>query len=402
MNPDRIRMLVVGDAVAPTGFARVLHCIIERLKHRYEVHHLGINYSGDPHRADWPIYPAGLGGDVFGVNRLDDLLVKLQPSLVLLVYDLWVLARYAAIIEKHRGTFASVAYFPVDGLPVDPDIAKPLQAIDRLVAYNEFGAAAMRSAIEAAAASDSEIKPRDIAIIPHGVETGVFFPLPGGRPAAKRQLFPPQPELLDSFVVLNANRNQPRKRIDMTVEGFARFAAGKPPNVKLYLHMGREDMGWDLVKLARHFGIEERLILTTTDPAIPIETPDRLNLIYNACDVGLNTSSGEGWGLVSFEHAATGAAQIVPHHTACAELWQDAAEFVEPGLTLINEKILTSAHIVTPAGVAAAMERLYRDPAHRADYAERAFRNATRPEYDWDVIAAQWDRLFQTMLKHSQ
>ncbi|HYX71930.1 MAG TPA: hypothetical protein VE732_04110, partial [Nitrososphaera sp.] len=62
--------MVVGDAAAPTGFARVLHSILDRIKHKYEIHHLGLNFSGDPHDADWKIYVARLGGDVYGVNRL--------------------------------------------------------------------------------------------------------------------------------------------------------------------------------------------------------------------------------------------------------------------------------------------------------------------------------------------
>ena len=41
-----------------------------------------------------------------------------------------------------------------------------------------------------------------------------------------------------------------------------------------------------------------------------------LNRLYNACAIGLNTSAGEGFGLVSFEHAATGAPQVVPDHDA--------------------------------------------------------------------------------------
>jgi D-inositol-3-phosphate glycosyltransferase len=51
--------------------------------------------------------------------------------------------------------------------------------------------------------------------------------------------------------VLNANRNQPRKRIDITLRGFALFAVDKPETVQLYLHMGSEDMGWNALQLAR-------------------------------------------------------------------------------------------------------------------------------------------------------
>jgi len=35
--------------------------------------------------------------------------------------------------------------------------------------------------------------------------------------------------------------------------------------------------------------------------------PDNeLNIVYNACDIGINTSVREGWGLVSFEHGGYG------------------------------------------------------------------------------------------------
>ena len=46
---ERPRVVVVGDAVVPTGFARVLHSLISNLKERYEFHHLGINYRGEAH-----------------------------------------------------------------------------------------------------------------------------------------------------------------------------------------------------------------------------------------------------------------------------------------------------------------------------------------------------------------
>lgn len=40
---------------------------------------------------------------------------------------------------------------------------------------------------------------------------------------------------------------------------------------------------------------------------------------------------GEGWGLVSFEHGASGPAVIVPDHTSCAELWRGRSPWTGPG-----------------------------------------------------------------------
>ena len=38
-----------------TGFGRVMHNVLGRLQDDFEIHHLGINYHGDPHDAGWRI-----------------------------------------------------------------------------------------------------------------------------------------------------------------------------------------------------------------------------------------------------------------------------------------------------------------------------------------------------------
>jgi D-inositol-3-phosphate glycosyltransferase len=403
----RIPLLVVGDAVAATGFARVLHSVLDRIKSKYEIHHLGINFLGDPHDTDWKVYVARIGGDVYGINRLQSLIETIKPRLVFFINDVWILIRYMPVLKKYKDQLKTVMYFPVDGGPLDPEIIKQLGDVNQLVAYNEFGKRVMEDALASVRREEPEFKAPGIAVIPHGVDTKVFYPykdettddrLVSGRLRAKKKLFPAREDFLDSFIVLNANRNQPRKRIELTMQGFALFAADKPENVKLYLHMGTEDVGWNLVSLAKRYEIEGRLILSNMNKEIPAEPVERLNLIYNACDVGINTSMGEGWGLVSFEHAATAAAQIVPRHSACEELWQGAAEFLEPVFSLTIERVLTEGKIVSPEGVAASLERLYRDPDHLSAMSDAAYRNAIQPKYKWDRIAKQWDKLFQEVL----
>jgi glycosyltransferase involved in cell wall biosynthesis len=403
----RIPIVVVGDAAAPTGFSRVLHSILDRVKHKYEIHHLGVNYAGDPHEADWKVYVAQLGGDVYGINRLQRLIEGAKPRLVFMVNDVWILGRYAPILNRYKDHLKTVMYFPVDGEPLDADFVKQLDGVDQLVAYNQFGKRVMQQAIDEVRRESPDFKASEIEVIPHGVDTQVFYPyskkpptggINPGRLRAKKMLLPNTKDFLESFIVLNANRNQPRKRIEITMQGFALFAENKPDNVKLYLHMGSEDMGWNLMSLARRYDIEGRLIISNTSKETPMDSVKRLNMIYNACEVGINTSLGEGWGLVSFEHAATGAAQVVPRHTACEELWEGAAEMLEPVFTVTVERVLTEGKFVSPKGVAEALERLYCDPEYLREMSEAAYLNATRLEYRWKNIARQWDALFQSLL----
>jgi glycosyltransferase involved in cell wall biosynthesis len=156
--------------------------------------------------------------------------------------------------------------------------------------------------------------------------------------------------------------------------------------------MGMRDLGWDVPALAGELGIEDRLVVTTTGEDRPHVPDEHLNLIYNACDVGINTAAAEGWGLVSFEHAATGAAQIVPDHGACAELWSGRA------LLVPADDDARGLRAVSPEGVAEALGRLERDPSLRAELAERAYANATAERHGWEAIAARWEELLMGCL----
>ena len=130
--------------------------------------------------------------------------------------------------------------------------------------------------------------------------------------------------------MLNASRSDKRKRVDLTIEGFASFAADKPANVRLCLHhaiMGEPEKD-QIGSLVGSSDSKERVHFNPLAGGI-VDDPE-LNLLYNACDVGITTSMGEGWGLVSFEHGAAGAAQIVPDHSACAEIWSGRAEMIPP------------------------------------------------------------------------
>jgi D-inositol-3-phosphate glycosyltransferase len=398
------RVLVISDGGAPTGYARVTHGILRNLpKGEYDVHHLAVNYNGDPHGEDWKMYPAIGGGDVYGINRIKDLIEKVQPALVLAAQDLWIQREYLKVLAPYAEKLKIVLYSPVDAGPVDPEWLEQISCVSRLVMFTEYARKEVLKALEGKEA------PR-VDVIPLGVDTKTFFPYaqngvtiaPEERMRtveAKRKLkLLDEGSIEDSFIVLNAHRNQPRKRIDITMKGFALFARDKPPNVQLYLHMGTTDSGWNVLKLAKRYGIDDRLILTDNKNTIPGVSSENLNLIYNACDVGINTATGEGWGLPNFEHAATGKAQVVPRFGACAEIWSEAAEFLEPETEIVYEGVLSEGKMVSAEDVACALERLYTDRGYLTKVASSCYERATRPEFHWIGIALKWHNLFQEVL----
>lgn len=406
------RILVIGDGAAPTGFARVNDSILMRLMKSYDIKQL-IPYHADiadiPRDWPWQLFVIDHGSNHGGGESIESLLDDLQPELIFIVNDMHVIRKYILLLAawRKRHDVKLVAYCPIDLTPLPPQLVEPLQGLDALVTYTDFGRRVIEHSFTQLNAGGSMASAPKVQVIPHGIDTSAFFPINSDntrasgmpdRKQARRALFGDDMDYLDSFIALNANRNQPRKRIDLTITSFSLFARDKPANVFLYLHMGLKDLGWDIEELCKRHGIHQRLIVSSNKAVPPFLEDERLNLIYNACDVGVNTAVAEGWGLVSFEHGATGAAQIVPCHGALAELWEGSAAAVYPRLSLTDPKGLFEEHFVAPEDVAALLEDLYRDPVHLQQMSLKAYRNATQPKYSWDIIAETWKRLFDHQL----
>ena len=388
---SRVPLVVVGAYLPQTGFTRVLLSVLSRLAatREYDIHYVGLSYKGPPIQHErMLIYPCNLqGGDVFGAWQGAALAQSVGARAVLLLNDLWILKNYIPAFASLRDRLKLMAYAPLDGRLPDPSWIAPLISVDRFVVYTKFG----QREVEAACATLSPTF-KKVDIIPHGVDTTVFHPVE--RRSAREQLFPDRPELWDAFLVLNANRPVPRKRIDLTIEGFASFARQAPSHVKLYLHhailttVERDQiLAW-----ARQHDVIDRLLLSED----PTPTSDeRLNLIYNACEVGLNTAMGEGWGLVSLEHAATGAAQVVPRHSACEEIWEAGGVLVDVDARYVPSFSPLEMATVAPAAVGRALERLFADEPYRRMMSTAAYDTATRSSYTWDAIASQWAQVIR-------
>lgn len=355
----------------------------------FDVVLFAVNHRGAPEPRPFTVRTNTLPGDIYGYEQLPNVLAEFTPELVLLHRDssFHYVHRRALAAYRWRQAQARVAvYCPADWPEVARAAPASLVTVDRLVLYTRAGQANMTRAFRAAG-----LEPPPMAVISHGVDSEAFAPLvPGDREAsrreARRRLFPHEPGIEHAFIVLNANRNQRRKRVDLTLRGFAVFAAERP-EARLYLHMGMRDMGCEVLRLAGELGIHDQLLTTTCDEGPPAIEDERLNLIYNACDVGVNTAAAEGWGLVVFEHAASGAPQIVPGTGASAELWGCNA------VLLRTARQPDGASLVSPEDLAAALARLHEDPSLRASLGARGYALATAPRLRWPAIARQWKDL---------
>ena len=270
------------------------------------------------------------------------------------------------------------AYVPLEGRAERPG---------RLLAASRFGEIVLYTQTARRFTADATNEPFDGRFrhaIGHGVDTMAFHPLPAHQRHAQRvRLFGSQmacpSRLTEALLILNANRNDLRKRLDQTVTAFARFARAHE-NAYLVLHSAPVTPVADLRRMAKAVGLAGRVFFTQSDSTAPMATDADLNAIYNCCDVGLNTSRAEGWGLVPFEHAATGAMQIMTDTDTARELWGDAVMRVGD----------------SPAACAPTFEDALAQAAHpaiRAGFADRAVALARSPANGWDVITGAWKTL---------
>ena len=377
------KILYCGDAFVQTGFGRVAAHLLPILAKEHDVHVLAVNYWGDycPEAQNYKVYPAGIhGNDPFGTHRIASIVDQVKPDLIWTTNDFWVNLNLWEAVKSLKETlgFKFYSYSPIDSYGIFPETMRLASDWDGFGVYTEFGAEEVRKA-----GYESTVD-----IIPHGVDKSLFFPIDQNE--CRRELGVPE----DIFIVFNGNRNQPRKRIDITIKSFIKFAKDKP-DARLWLNMGNKDLGWDLIPLFKRIARDEgydpkqKLILVgpsyDTNNCLPIE---KLNKVYNACDIGINTCMGEGWGLVNFEHAATGKAQLVPDHTSLKEIFYNV-----PRMDVESWEV--DRHYGLDRGIPSAdhgselLSYYYDNRDVLKKDADWCYERACEPAFEWDNIGKQ-------------
>lgn len=387
------KLLWVGDIVAMTGFARVTENVLERIRDEYDIYVLGNNWWGDPTPLQkyYTMYPSSnrFQQAPFGEERIREVVETIRPDIVFTINDIWIInTQYNQIRDlKPQLGFKFVGYFPMDSYGWHGAISDTANEWDAVICYTEFGAyEALKGGIQ-----------KPIHVIPHGVTEGQFYPI--DKKEARRQLGLDE----DLFIVFNGNRNQFRKRIDITINAFAKFAKGRP-DTKLYLHMGQKDQGWDVMPLFHREMARQGLdpngrIIMTTNTASPPNVPvDLLNTIYNAVDVGVNTCKGEGWGLVNFEHGACRVAQIVPDHTSCKEIFEGYAKLIRCDHIDVDTNYGREMPCPSPDHLAELLAELYENREKLDAVADLCHFRCTDPQFSWDTVASKFNGVFQEVL----
>lgn len=415
-----MKVLVYANApVVTTGFGRVIQnifgpCCEMGVFKPDDIAFCGINYDGEPHDTNWNIWPAQSAhsrgdGDLFGRQRFAtlalgnkwafDVLFVLEDHFTLSwpiqIDNQWVPflpGLVAGLRKQHaqgRPPFKVIQYIPVDSDFVRPEWVGWIPgAVDVPVAYTHYGRRVILNTVP-------QLHDK-LRVIPHGTNPDTFYPLSAEeRAVSRKQMFGIDG---DDPVILNVNRNQPRKDIPKTLQVFAEVLK-RYPKARLVLHMNPVDSaGFNLANVREELRIPEAAVMFPANFSEARGVPDaQLNAIYNAADVYISTSRGEGWGLPVTEAMCAGTPVVAPDHTSLSEILADGRGYlVTPNahgdvMTFDNDHLRPTVDV--PA-MAAAVCDLLADPDLRRSKARRA-REWTE-QLTWrNHVAPQWADIFR-------
>lgn len=319
------RVLALCDTPTKyTGFGKVARNILGSwVDAGARVDMWGINFDGWDYDKfpQFRILPAG-GRDWFSAQRLGLFLRRLEEGdythvWILMDLDALSLTDFPGKLRAAcaRKGISSMLYFPVDA-ELEPQWTTIIPAVNHPVCYTRYGAWQVRRAMG---------KPHyPITVIPHGIDEH-FEPFAAAKRKQCRDGLEvtingeARPFLRDEdFLIVNVNKNEWRKDLLRTLEIVARLKDNLKQSVKLVLRTAPTSMmgGVDIHAAARRLGLAEAI-----DYLVLSELPEaQMAWLYNAADLYLTTTLGEGWGLGITEALACGTPVAMPLHTSCGEI----------------------------------------------------------------------------------
>ena len=384
-----MRIIFQGDRMwGRSAYSKIIFNLSTRLlQEGHQVAHIPMTRSlkGGPFNQNGVvIYPSGL--DTFSQDVSVEHYLHYNADMLITVKEPWVFST----LHKEAINFVPMAI--IDHAPVSASITSRLHTAFKVIAISRFGQSELRK---------NKI---DSTYIPHGIPD-VYQRLSEEKRIACREMFSLEP---DEFVVGIVAMNRSRKLIARQILGYKRFLENNPDvNSHLFLWTdlqpsgtmdepttGISDVGVHLLPEIMELGMGDDIKWPdrkTVVNGIPEWDGDNYRdgwdmvKLYNAFDVNMLCTGGEGAGLPYIEAAACGVPSICTDYAA-------APEYVGPGLTVPAKEYIilnspgTRYALPSIDGMADALTKLYN--TDREKLSRKLTRHAER--YRWDNIVKRY------------
>jgi glycosyltransferase involved in cell wall biosynthesis len=397
-----MRFVLVSTHVdQTTGYSKVVSNLLTQvatLAPKVKTFHFG--FQRHPERKNIRKVPEGIVAydaaanedpkeEGFGFNKIHEYLEMVGPDVVMIYNDPMIIARFIQSMKYKKAETPYKLWLYVD--QVYTGIAQPLmdelnKAADKVFCFTDSWAKTF-----------AEYGGATPLVMEHAVDSTIFSNLPLAARSALRKNVGLPPE---AIVFLNANRNSQRKRQDLTIMGFVELLK-RHQDKPLWLLMvtavdPQKGAHYDIQRIFHdqltRAGLDPNVYakrMAIVDTAPPNTLNDEgINQIYNMCDIGINTSDGEGFGLCQLEHLYTGAPQIVTDVGSYRSfLPTSVATYIRPGPLVYQAAAMPlglCAPSFDPSDVTDAMD------ATLANYTKMRAAIADMKFKTWTDVCASW------------
>jgi glycosyltransferase involved in cell wall biosynthesis len=355
----------------------------------------------------------------FGEWRLNDVLLHFKPDIVWDIRDFWMQEFQER--SPYRPFFHWAIMPTVDGFPQDEQwIATYLNA-DAVFSYSDWGLDVLDKQ------SGKQIK--TMGCHPPGADIDVFKPIIN-KVQHKMNLIS-----RDIFIVGTVMRNQKRKLYPDLFEAFKDFLKyakehGNPVlanKAYLYVHTSYPDVGWDLPRLIKEYGIGRKVLFTYLCRACQTAFPSLWQDARTVCPACGKPEAG----LPNTQHGIPNHVlanimnlfDVYVQYSICEGFGMPQVEAASCGIPVMAVDYSAMSDIVRKVkGMPIRVERMFRETeTHRyfalpdnKDFVQQLYKFANLPEsirrkkgydarkgvetyYTWDKTAKLWEKHFDSV-----
>lgn len=261
---------------------------------------------------------------IFGIYDLIKISEVYQPDIFFCLNDL--LCNKYLDLKSYFPNTKFICYVPLDIGNTPPNLYDCMDNFDKIITITKFSKSELEKGLKCYLSKSS------VYVLYHPLSFEKFFPLydrKNDSENVKNKLRKIWNMEEDYFVLLNVNKNQKRKRLDLTIKLFDVFWKNHKNSILIIKS--------DLTSSSNSFdtGIDIGEHIETLYPYLAkniivisqLLTRAELNELYNLSDVFMTTTLGEGWGYTPCEAILSGTPVLVPNHTSYMELFDDDQKY---------------------------------------------------------------------------
>jgi len=375
-----MRILFISPSpLVRTGLGKVAYHLTKGLAERgYEVHVANSQYAGQPIIIEGITHHPLLGG----FDHLPTVLDEARPDVAVAYYPNWV-PPFTEISSLCASKNVKLLwYVTIEFNELNLGFLTSLVGANLVATPSMHGVKLLkRHGVEA-------------HHIPHGVDRTIYHPINPKPTIEGRE---------GEFIYMMVARNQLRKDYPTLLKAFAQLPKHIRENSTLYLHtLPLEESygspGWPLPELILRLGLAERVMMPGLKASKYIGyTEQEMAEIYNAADVNILATSGEGFGLTVLESMACGKPQIVSKNTSLPEVAGDAALYAECWCDNLYTAEGFAISQTSINSLKRCLQTIYEDKKLRKTLSQNALKRAE--QYTWEQAVAKLEQALEEAAK---